>query len=411
MNNYLFKCEVSGIERFIFNVPADGAVREIKNRVAYSLSISEECQNVFAKSFEKLETIFSDGGSFLVKVQTAKNKEEITSFIKNIQKKYLEKDIFPFLSFVEITNNNSSINDLIDAVNRKMQRAKLQRPLVQELIDVQPLQIPDGFNKLKGINAQVPRDKNGKLLDFDDIAKFSDGDAKIAALKMEMDIKNRKGFFDDDLLKLISSKGLQQNIHIVFSIGDICFLFGSWNKVFDLAIELNSLTGKGQCFSAGIVVIPSKYPMTRLVDDVEEALNASKMAANRDSVTCFGKTVKWTEFKKSQNIAVQLVDLVKNKGESKNLIERIKASDIGISKLQQDASQGRINIPKVWRLKYFLRNVRKQNLVEVEKLFDEYTNAVLDAFMNRQTINPDLYPLAARWAELLLKKQSINNSQ
>ena len=404
MNKYLIKCDISDIQRFIFNVPADGAAREIKNRVAYVLHISDECQNVFAKNFEKVEPLQSGGGSFLVKAQTSKNKEEVASLTKDIQKNYLEKDVFPFLSFVEITKDNSSIDNLIDAVNRKMQRAKLQRPLVYDLLDVQPLQIPDDFSKLKGINAQVPRDKNGNLSDFDDIAKSSNGDAKIAALKLEMDSKNRKGIFDDELLKLINSKGLQQNIHVVFSTGDACFLIGSWNKVFDLAIDLNSLTVEGITFSAGIEVVQPKYPMTRLVEDVENALNASKMAANRDSVTCFGKTVRWSEFKKSQNIAGQLVDLVRNKGESKNLIARIKSSDIGISKLQQDASRGRINIPKVWRLKYFLRNVRQQNKFEVERLFDEYTNAVLDAFMNRQTVNPDLYPLAARWAEMLMKK-------
>jgi CRISPR-associated protein Csm1 len=333
-----------------------------------------------------------------VKAQTSKSNKEIASLTKELQKKYLEKDVFPFLSFVEITEDNSLIDNLIDAVNRKMQRAKLQRPVVYGLLDVQPLQIPEDFSKLKGINAQVPRDKNGKLLDFEEIARLSEGNVKIAALKMKAD-QNRKGNFDDELLKLITDKGLQQNIHVVYSIGDECFLIGSWNRVFDLVINLRERL-KERTFSAGIVVVPPKYPMTRLVEDVEEALNT----ANSDSVACFGKNVKWSEFKKSQNIAGQLVDLVRNKGESKNLIERIKASDIGISRLQQDASRGRINVPKVWRLKYYLRNIRRQNKEEVEKLFNEYTNAVLDAFMNRQTTNPDLYPLAARWAELLLKK-------
>jgi len=399
MNKYLIKCEVSDIQQFIFNVSAKEAAREIKNRVAYVLNISEECQNALTKSFEKVEPVYSGVGNFLIKVQTTKNEDDIKSLINDFQKNHLDKDIFPFLSSIKITDD-----DLTNAINRKMQRAKLQRPLVYDLINVQPLQIADDFNKLKGINAQVPRDKNGNLLNFDDIAKLSDGDAKIAALKIEIDdlsCKNKNGILDNELLKLITAKGLQQNIHIVFSNSDNCFLIGSWNKVFDLAIELKSSLGAGINFSAGIVVAPPKYPMMRLVEDVEEALTA---ATNKNSITCFGKTVKWNEFKKSQNIAGQLVDLVRTKGESKSLVERIKASDIGISKLQRDASKGRINIPKVWRLKYYLRNIRKQNKDEVEKLFNEYTQAVLDAFMNRQATNPDLYPLAARWAELLLKK-------
>jgi CRISPR-associated protein Csm1 len=96
------------------------------------------------------------------------------------------------------------------------------------------------------------------------------------------------------------------------------------------------------------------------------------------------------------------------KEESKSLINRIKSSDIGFDKLQQNACNGKIDIPKVWRLKYYLkRNISEKNKAEVEKLFDEYTEAILNAFMKHQTSNPDLYPVAARWAELLMKKNNL----
>ena len=36
-----------------------------------------------------------------------------------------------------------------------------------------------------------------------------------------------KDFFDNDMLKLIKDENLQQNIYVVFSGGDDCFLIGS----------------------------------------------------------------------------------------------------------------------------------------------------------------------------------------
>jgi CRISPR-associated protein Csm1 len=417
-------------------VSAQGTAREIKNRSLYMSNISCKCQDTFKEHFEKVASIYDDGWSFCVNVQTTKTEEEISSFFKAIQKEYLQQDIFPFLAFVKINKDKYSINEMMDAVNKQMQRAKLQRPIIYEKFEAQPVEIPDGFNKLndKNINAQVPRHENGTPLDFDAIAKKSDGTAKIAALKLDVDhletlfcnktdeeykrlTDGLKHFFNEELKNLIDA-GLKQNIYVLFSGLGNCFLIGSWNYIFSLAIKLRDLFDKIQknlkkeirslpendiTLSAGIVVVPPKYPMIRLAEEVENALNASKRTVNKDSITCFGKTIRWNEFKKSQTIAEQLIELVKNRGESQNLIRRIKSSDIGFDNLQQDAHRGKINIPKIWRLKYYLRNVHQQNRLEVENLFNEYTKAVLDAFIKHQTTNPNLYPIAARWAELLLQ--------
>ena len=221
-------------------------------------------------------------------------------------------------------------------------------------------------------------------------------------------------------LTLIKDKKLEQHIYVVFSGGDDCFLIGTWEKILDLAIVIRKKFKEFQdnlredirfqlendiTFSAGIVVFSPKYPMLRLSEEVEEALSASKSVAQKDSVTCFGNTVSWGEFEQSQRIANQLIVLIGDKKEAKSLIERIKSSDIGLDKLQQDARKGRINIPKVWRLKYYLRNVRASNREEVGKIFEEYENAIMNAFLKKDDrgTNPVLYPLAARWAELFLK--------
>src|SRR5690606_33474269 len=267
------------------------------------------------------------------------------------------------------------------------------------------------------------------------IAALSEGDEKLAALKLDVDNLGQvfyekteeeykelsarlKDFFDTHLLELITVElGFRRHIYVVFSGGDDCFLIGSWDKVFQLAIRLRQKFEHFQrelrkevpsikedmTFSAGITVIPSAYPMTRLSTEAEDALSASKRVVGKDSITVFGRTLTWKEFEKSQRLAGKLYDLVSQRGESKSLINRIKSSDIGYSKLQHRAAEGRIDLPRVWRLKYYLRVVRAENRSEIESIFDEYKASIIDAFMHKRGVNPDLYPVAARWAELLLK--------
>jgi CRISPR-associated protein Csm1 len=318
-----------------------------------------------------------------------------------------------------------------------MQKAKLRRPLASLLLEAK---LPDFGNidirKLDDdINGQVPKDSYGNFLDFNIIAEKSQGDEKIAALKLDVDNLGQlfrglsendyhilslalKDFFNKKLKELIVNKKMTQNIYVVFSGGDDCFIIGSWNVIFDLAIEIRNhfrkfqkelkqkiqLSGNEITFSAGIVVVPPKYPMIRLTEEVEEALYSSKRAENKNSISVFGKTLSWDEFEHSQRISARLKTLISEKGESRSLIERIKSSNIGFDKLQKKAQDGYISIPKVWRLKYYLRNVKKENEQEIKELFENYSQAIIKTFLSKGSVNPELYPVAARWAELLLKK-------
>jgi CRISPR-associated protein Csm1 len=442
MKNYFLKCDISGIQSFIFNVPGKGAAKELKNRSVYVQNITNDCLKKITDFLEisnDKNLLYNGGGNFYLKVETEKNEKELSDFIANLCEEYKPQDIFPYIAFVE--NEGQSLLKLFDAINKKIQRAKLQRPFSYETLDAKQLPVPDKGNIIKGINGQVPKDENGQILDFDKIVKFSKGDEKLAALKLDVDNLGQlfrdgkeddykklsdalKNFFDEKLLKLIEKNGMNRHVYTVFSGGDDCFLIGCWDRIFELAIamrnefqtfqeqlknEIKSLPKDEITFSAGIIVVHPKYPVIRLSEDVEEALSASKRAEGKNSVTVFGKTLAWKDFGKSKKISDQLFDLIENRDEPKNLITRIKSSDIGFDALQRNASDGKIHLPKVWRLKYYLRNVQKHNEKEIGELFDEYTKAVLDTFMKRQTTNPDLYPVAARWAELLLKKNKYDN--
>ena len=437
MYNYFVKCDISGIQQFIFDVASDGAARELKKRSAYVQKIADDCYKVLKEFFgNNVDLVYNGGGNFCFEaMNSAKTKEDLSVFIKQLQEKYLKKDIFPFIAFIDRDTDN--ISNLLNAISQELKKRKHQRPVWCAPFHVEAVEMKD-VGEMKGVNGQVPKG------DFNDIAERSTGAIKLAALKLDVDnlgalFRDRtreeykklsealKKFFGDDLKQLIETEKMQQYIYVVFSGGDDCFLVGTWEKIFDFAITLRQKFREFQeklrkdiglkldkddkdiTFSAGLIVVHPKYPMLRLSEEVEEALSASKSADCKDSINCFGKSLRWNEFEKSQKIALQLFDLVKNKGESNSLIERIKLSSIGFAKIQQDAQKGRMNLPKVWRLKYYLRNVRAENRIEIEKLFEEYSNAIVKTFLNKsdeKVTNPYLFPIAARWAELLLKKES-----
>ena len=287
---------------------------------------------------------------------------------------------------------------------------------------------------------KLPKKDNGTLIDFDSIADralIRNADSKLAAIKLDVDnlgtvfmnkektdYKKLSGGFDIFFSKTLYEKILKQyidsgDIYPVFAGGDDCFLIGAWDIIFDVAGKIQQLFTKFQAeirsalsqteenditISAGIVVVNAKFPMIRLAEEAENALYLAK-ASGKNRITVFGEPLTWSEFLSAKSIAYQLAELVR-KGESRALIQRVKSSDLGYKNLQDNAvKRGKIEMPKVHRLKYYLRNVKKEeNLPLIERIFDDYKNSLLQDFMSPNATNNALkYPVAARWAELLTK--------
>ena len=286
---------------------------------------------------------------------------------------------------------------------------------------------------------KLPKNKDNKIIDFDFIAnnaELRNADNKLAALKMdvdnlgavfmdrdEIDYKKLSAGFDVFFSRTLYEKILKQyidsgDIYPVFAGGDDCFLIGAWDVIFDIADEIQQLFAKAQLeirnslfetveeditLSAALVVVNPNFPMIRLAEEAENALEIAK-TSGKNRITVFGEPLTWQEFASAKDIAYQLTELV-NKGESRALIQRVKSSDLGYKSLQNTAvNRGKIEIPKVHRLKYYLRNGKEENLPVIEKIFDDYTNSLLQDFMNQNATNNALkYPIAARWAELLTK--------
>lgn len=100
-----------------------------------------------------------------------------------------------------------------------------------------------------------------------------------------------------------------RSVYTVFAGGDDLFLIGPWNRIVDLAGEidqhLRQYTGGNPDIhlSAGIVLRKAAIPVREMARDAEEALDAAKhgegpeAGKNRNRITVFGQTVTWEEYK------------------------------------------------------------------------------------------------------------------
>jgi CRISPR-associated protein Csm1 len=296
---------------------------------------------------------------------------------------------------------------------------------------------------------KFPVNKDGNIIAFDEIAQNSylrGADEKLAALKMDVDnlgtlFMNRnkeeykyisqaiENFFSvtlyTDILKPHIEKG---DIYPVFAGGDDTFIIGAWDKILEITPIIHTAFDNAQnewkknikqeddiTISAGIVIVHPKFPMIRLADKVEDLLAlAKKQGKNRIGV--FGECITWKEFKRVCGMMNLLKDLVIEKGESKSLLHRISSSEIGFRSLQDKIKKrNEIDFPKVYRLKYYLRNAKtEENKKQLDEFFKNYSEALLSDFMadknkaEKSTLtNPAIFPIAARWTELLIKNKDL----
>lgn len=474
--NYLLKVDLSGIQDFIFDIPSDGAAKQLKERSFYVFAITKIAAHYFKQLFQTKE-LYNGGGNLLIYLTTT--EEKLQQAILKFQDAFRNESLYPFVAFTK--TKNKTFEKVMNVLAAEMQKRKFNRSVsfeaampvasawgdfTNKLTDSSGYAIrddnqPDGFTSNSITKAgisfifssdekqfegsilnKLSKNKQG-IIDFDTIAANAEtrtGTEKLAALKMDVDnlgllfkncnedefkilSKEIEDFFDRKLYLSILKEYINAGeVYPVFAGGDDCFLVGAWDNIFIIAGRIHDLFNDFQkklreklnvlkspvTLSAGMIVVSAAYPMIRIGEEAENALELAK-EAGKDKVTVFGEPLTWQEIHKAQAIALQMRELVINKGESRSLLQRVKQSDIGFCSLQARAlNHNMIDFPKVYRLKYYLRNIKRENEDEIKKIFEEYEKAIIDDFMKRGKTNPALFAVAARWAELLTKKAALN---
>ncbi len=134
-------------------------------------------------------------------------------------------------------------------------------------------------------------------------------------------------FFSVYLPHILSSHTEFKNIYTVFAGGDDLFLIGPWNRIVDFASFLNDKFREYVCenpditISAGISVNKPDMPVLSFSETAENALKNSK-ENSKDSLTLFGESVKWHEFKKLEEIKHKIEEWLKDKFINKSMLFR-----------------------------------------------------------------------------------------
>ncbi|NQU02985.1 MAG: type III-A CRISPR-associated protein Cas10/Csm1 [Syntrophaceae bacterium] len=127
--------------------------------------------------------------------------------------------------------------------------------------------------------------------------------SRLAAMSRQLDF-----FFTVYLPHLLKTDSRFHDVYTVFAGGDDLFLIGPWNRIIDLVGEIRKSFADYVCknseihFSAGISLHKPHTPLDKLADAAEAALERSKSADGKNSITLFSETASWDEFEQLQGV-------------------------------------------------------------------------------------------------------------
>ena len=163
--------------------------------------------------------------------------------------------------------------------------------------------MPVGIPALGILKADV--DHLGKLMSLG-LKREEYTVSRLAALSRQMN-----QFFTVYLPYLFMTDQRFQDIYTLFAGGDDLFLIGPWNRITELSVVIRDKFTEYTChneeihLSAGIAVQKPNTPIDRIAEIAESALKQAKKN-NRNSITVFGETVKWDDFKKMREFTEKL---------------------------------------------------------------------------------------------------------
>jgi CRISPR-associated protein Csm1 len=212
------------------------------------------------------------------------------------------------------------------------------------------------------------------------------------------------------------------NISVIFAGGDDCMAVGAWDAIFEFTKSIKrefdtQITAKHPeiTFSAGLIMLDSKFPVVRFADMADAAMaDAKKEKKNRKNrkektsyVSFLNEVLTWEEFIKCSSVADKVRQLIIEKDEPRSVLERIARSAIGFSKIQDKAMEGTLRNRQVWKLFYYIRQSKNREEI-MSEIINDYEKSLLATITNKNMTNPQVFPLAARWAEFLTRKKQNN---
>jgi len=274
-------------------------------------------------------------------------------------------------------------------------------------------------------------------------------------------------FFKGYVSKLIMNS-FKDEIYLIFSGGDDLFAVGAWDRLIEFAYTLYKRFRKFTSYnphitlSAGLVLVTPRFPIMRASMMAEEALDNAKhheyytgRVNTKNKISLFGSVLNWDwtlekeiesqkseESKKSEIIAIMekknlekitseliefinpksefeltiilkdiLVYLIRSKEFSKSLLHKLENSTRGFQILLKESLKGRVEVPRLWRLKYYLRKVLRSKDKEM-KLLSQFIIQMIEIIVKSNLFEShshlqikkiDFISAAIKWADYLTR--------
>lgn len=492
--------DLSGIQKFIYNITSKRAMVSLKGRSQYLKDFAEDVCNKIILDISKLEScgmdkdemkIYCSGGKFYLQVPDTDGIREAIDKIKHETERELWNEHLGQLSIniahvpfcyiedkVKVDDETDNIGILWKYITKKFSALKSQKfksLLIDDYDKFFEVQNVGGnakekvcqvtgiegaeeyllkFGKndtaeekiriLPSVKAQI--DLGLKLRNaqgYKMLEEYADG-SYLGILRMDVDglgarfitgfdsmnaykdfSKKLDDFFtsEDGKLNQIQDE-LKDHLHVVYAGGDDIFVVGRWDKVIEFAYQLQS-EFKEYCrqelkeslsISGGIAIVDPQFPIAKAAEMAGEAEDAAKKYNNgkKNAFNMFGETVSWDgEFGYVKRFKDKFVDLISPKDLSRSILHTIltyaamvKENKVIEEEIKKGNTKRKPDLSYLWHTAYHLTRFmgkEKDNQAVYDFCKDLRDNKLL---------NPENYRLmsiAARWAELELRENNINN--
>ena len=187
-----------------------------------------------------------------------------------------------------------------------------------------------GFRPLAHATPRA-QDAEGRevVVDFATLAERSQGIRRLGILRMDVDnlgLAFRRGldrpggqrggspsrlgslsfllqwFFEGRVSAICDREPYRDAVYLIYSGGDDLFVVGAWNVLPDLARDIQQaftrFTGENPSLhlSAGLILVPSTYPLYQGAEAAGEALEEAKARPGKSAICLLGTTVPWARF-------------------------------------------------------------------------------------------------------------------
>lgn len=222
-------------------------------------------------------------------------------------------------------------------------------------------------------------------------------------------------YFFSGYLNTIREK-YKDDVNILYSGGDDVFAVGRWDKLIEFAADIRKAFAKfvGRediSISGGIAIVGDKFPIAKAAELAGEAEhNAKSNSEAKNAFNMFGETIPWKDdFGYVERYKKEFVDLIKNENLSKGILHKIKTYALMIKDNKEKEKRGeRKNMSYLWHTSYYLSRYmesHKKNQCVYDFCKNLRDKELLD------TRKYELMAVAARWAELELKENNVEQNK